>query len=98
MALCNPSPRVMATLARAGIPDLIGLSWYFVRVHDAVQVCLSHLRPEHHHDEENPPPQTPRRASYGQHAPWRREVSRSDPLVQSLLTDAALTDNALTDS
>ncbi|KAG0576554.1 hypothetical protein KC19_5G089000 [Ceratodon purpureus] len=89
MALCNPSPRVMVTLARAGIPDLIGPSWYFVRVHDAVQVCLSHLQNERHSDEENSP-QPPKRASHGHHAPWRREASQSDPERSSLIIDGAV--------
>ena len=88
MALCNPSPRVMVTLARAGIPDLIGLSWYFVRVHDAVQVCLSHLQNEHHFDEENSP--QPKRASHAHHAPWRREAPWSDPERSSLITDSSV--------
>lgn len=32
----------MTTLARSGVPDCIGRQWYFVRVHDAVQTCISH--------------------------------------------------------
>eukprot|EP00850_Spirogloea_muscicola_P014503 SM000104S09373 [mRNA] locus=s104:408358:413764:- [translate_table: standard] len=44
LALSNPSQKVMRTLAKAGIPDLIGRDWYFVRVHDAVQVSISCLR------------------------------------------------------
>lgn len=95
IALCNPSPRVMATLARAGIPDLIGLSWYFVRVHDAVQVCLSLLQAEHLSEEEKSSPQPLKRASHerwsrhdhdGHPTPWRREASRSDQERSSLIT------------
>ncbi|EFJ29944.1 hypothetical protein SELMODRAFT_90185 [Selaginella moellendorffii] len=48
MALSNPNEQVMKTLDRAGIPELIGLEWYFVRVHDAVQVCLSRLQKENY--------------------------------------------------
>ncbi|CAM6114239.1 unnamed protein product [Calypogeia fissa] len=44
LALCNPNRTVMTTLARAGVPDLIGHEWYFVRVHDAVQTCISHTQ------------------------------------------------------
>jgi hypothetical protein len=87
MALCNPNPRVMVTLARAGIPDLIGNSWYFVRVHDAVQVCRSHLEAEQGFEEENAgtPAQPLKRPGYerwSRHvdqdghsaaAPWRRD-------------------------
>eukprot|EP00897_Mesotaenium_endlicherianum_P001470 jgi/Mesen1/1350/ME000013S00843 len=43
LALSNPNPKVMTRLAKAGIPDMIGREWYFVRVHDAVQVCISEL-------------------------------------------------------
>ncbi|KAG0573743.1 hypothetical protein KC19_VG205700 [Ceratodon purpureus] len=94
MALCNPSPRVMVSLARAGLPDLIGNSWYFVRVHDAVQVCLSLMQAEHPSGENNSSPQPIKRASYerwtrhdqdGHSAPWRREASRSDPERSSLM-------------
>ena len=38
LMLSNPNPKVMMTMARAGLPDLIGREWYFVRVHDAVSV------------------------------------------------------------
>ncbi|GLJ55379.1 hypothetical protein SUGI_1188950 [Cryptomeria japonica] len=41
MAISNPNQEVMSTLARSGVLELIGKEWYFVRVHDAVQVCLS---------------------------------------------------------
>jgi sulfate transporter 4 len=96
MALCNPSPRVMATLARAGIPDLIGLSWYFVRVHDAVQVCLSHLQGDHPAGDEITREKSSslplKRGSHerwsqdGHPSSWRREPSRSDLERSSLLT------------
>ncbi|CAI5465826.1 unnamed protein product [Closterium sp. Yama58-4] len=43
LCFSNPSPKVMLTMARAGFPDLIGRQWYFVRIHDAVQVCLALL-------------------------------------------------------
>lgn len=32
------------TLSKAGAVELIGKEWYFVRVHDAVQVCLQHVQ------------------------------------------------------
>jgi sulfate transporter 4 len=40
VAISNPNREVLLTLAKAGVVDLIGKAWYFVRVHDAVQVCL----------------------------------------------------------
>ncbi|XP_009778471.1 sulfate transporter 4.1, chloroplastic [Nicotiana tabacum] len=44
LAISNPNREVLLTLARAGVIDLIGKEWYFVRVHDAVQVCLQHVQ------------------------------------------------------
>lgn len=44
MALSNPNHQVMVTLAKSGILEIVGKDWYFVRVHDAVQVCLSHMQ------------------------------------------------------
>ncbi|XP_022890015.1 sulfate transporter 4.1, chloroplastic-like isoform X2 [Olea europaea var. sylvestris] len=44
IAISNPNREVLMTLARSGVIDLIGKEWYFVRVHDAVQVCLQHVQ------------------------------------------------------
>uniref|UniRef100_A0A5K1D5L3 STAS domain-containing protein n=1 Tax=Nymphaea colorata TaxID=210225 RepID=A0A5K1D5L3_9MAGN len=44
MALSNPNQKVLQTLASCGVLELIGKEWYFVRVHDAVQVCLQHVQ------------------------------------------------------
>ncbi|CAH2053897.1 unnamed protein product [Thlaspi arvense] len=43
LAISNPNREVLRTLARSGIVELIGKEWYFVRVHDAVQVCLHYV-------------------------------------------------------
>ena len=43
LAVSNPNKEVLLTLARSGIVELIGKEWYFVRVHDAVQVCLHYV-------------------------------------------------------
>ncbi|EPS65835.1 hypothetical protein M569_08942, partial [Genlisea aurea] len=45
IAISNPNQDVLRTLTRSGVVDLIGKEWYFVRVHDAVQVCLQKLPP-----------------------------------------------------
>ncbi|KAJ1435503.1 STAS domain [Sesbania bispinosa] len=44
IAISNPNPEVLLTLSRSGLVELIGKEWYFVRVHDAVQVCLQHVQ------------------------------------------------------
>ncbi|GAV77066.1 Sulfate_transp domain-containing protein/STAS domain-containing protein/Sulfate_tra_GLY domain-containing protein [Cephalotus follicularis] len=44
IAIANPNREVLLTLSRAGVVELIGKDWYFVRVHDAVQVCLQHVQ------------------------------------------------------
>ncbi|KAL0717066.1 hypothetical protein Bca4012_066388 [Brassica carinata] len=43
LAVSNPNKEVLLTLARSGIVELIGKEWSFVRVHDAVQVCLHYV-------------------------------------------------------
>lgn len=44
IAISNPNREVLLTLTKAGLVQLIGKEWYFVRMHDAVQVCLQHVR------------------------------------------------------
>ncbi|XP_073159518.1 sulfate transporter 4.1, chloroplastic-like isoform X2 [Henckelia pumila] len=56
IAISNPNREVLLTLTKAGVVDLIGKEWYFVRVHDAVQVCLQHVQS---FNESSPSPRTP---------------------------------------
>ncbi|KAL9226094.1 hypothetical protein vseg_001944 [Gypsophila vaccaria] len=44
IVIANPNRDVLLTLTKASLVDLIGKEWYFVRVHDAVQVCLQHVQ------------------------------------------------------
>ncbi|ONM20700.1 Sulfate transporter 4.1 chloroplastic [Zea mays] len=44
IAIANPNRQVYLLLSRSGIIDLVGAGWCFVRVHDAVQVCLQHVQ------------------------------------------------------
>lgn len=44
IAVSNPNRDVLLTLTKSGVVDLIGRDWFFVRVHDAVQVCLQHVQ------------------------------------------------------
>lgn len=44
LAISNPNKDVHLTIARSGMVELVGKEWYFVRVHDAVQVCLHHVQ------------------------------------------------------
>lgn len=44
IAISNLNREVLLTLTKSGVVDLIGKEWYFVRVHDAVQVCLQHVQ------------------------------------------------------
>jgi sulfate transporter 4 len=44
IAIANPNRQVHLLLSTAGIIDMIGPGWCFVRVHDAVQVCLQHVQ------------------------------------------------------
>jgi sulfate transporter 4 len=44
IAIANPNRQVHLLLSKSGLIDLIGKEWYFVRVHDAVQVCLQQVQ------------------------------------------------------
>ncbi|KAH7537295.1 hypothetical protein FEM48_Zijuj03G0077500 [Ziziphus jujuba var. spinosa] len=44
IAISNPNREVLLTLSRSGVVEMIGKEWYFVRVHDAVQVCLQRVQ------------------------------------------------------
>lgn len=44
IAISNPNREVLMTLSKSDVVELIGKEWYFVRVHDAVQVCLQHVQ------------------------------------------------------
>ncbi|CAN6471254.1 unnamed protein product [Victoria cruziana] len=54
LALSNPNQKVLQTLASSGVLELIGKEWYFVRVHDAVQVCLQQRARKQHDDLKEP--------------------------------------------
>ncbi|XP_072958799.1 probable sulfate transporter 4.2 isoform X2 [Typha angustifolia] len=43
MGFSNPNRKVLITLSRAGLIELIGKRWYFVSVHDAVKACLQYM-------------------------------------------------------
>ncbi|PKU67246.1 Sulfate transporter 4.1, chloroplastic [Dendrobium catenatum] len=43
IAISNPNRKVLQTLSRAGLLELIGKRWYFVSVHDAVRACLQEM-------------------------------------------------------
>ncbi|XP_042489318.1 sulfate transporter 4.1, chloroplastic-like isoform X1 [Macadamia integrifolia] len=44
IAISNPNREVLLTFARSGVIELVGKEWFFVRLHDAVQVCLQQVR------------------------------------------------------
>uniref|UniRef100_A0A0D9XBG8 STAS domain-containing protein n=1 Tax=Leersia perrieri TaxID=77586 RepID=A0A0D9XBG8_9ORYZ len=44
IAIANPNRQVHLLLSRSGMIDMIGIGWCFVRVHDAVQVCLQKVQ------------------------------------------------------
>ncbi|KAM7270075.1 hypothetical protein ACFE04_029289 [Oxalis oulophora] len=44
IAIANPNREVLLSLSKAELVELVGKEWYFVRVHDAVQVCLQHVQ------------------------------------------------------
>ncbi|OVA03550.1 STAS domain [Macleaya cordata] len=44
IAIANPNREVLLALSKSGVFEEIGKEWFFVRVHDAVQVCLQHVQ------------------------------------------------------
>ncbi|KAJ8438446.1 hypothetical protein Cgig2_027126 [Carnegiea gigantea] len=44
IVIANPNREVLLTLTKAGLVELIGNEWCFVRMHDAVQICLRHIQ------------------------------------------------------
>ncbi|XP_076905059.1 sulfate transporter 4.1, chloroplastic-like [Bidens hawaiensis] len=44
IAIANPNRDIFVTLSKSGFIDLVGKEWCFVRVHDAVQVCLQYVQ------------------------------------------------------
>ncbi|KAI6676394.1 hypothetical protein NL676_037190 [Syzygium grande] len=44
IAISNPNRDILLTFSKSGVVDMIGKEWFFVRVHDAVQVCLQHVQ------------------------------------------------------
>ncbi|XP_038690887.1 sulfate transporter 4.1, chloroplastic-like isoform X1 [Tripterygium wilfordii] len=60
IAISNPNREVLLTLSKSGVIELIGKEWYFVRVHDAVQVCLQHVQSlQETPNTSGPPPEEP---------------------------------------
>ncbi|MFS7916553.1 putative SLC26A/SulP transporter, STAS domain superfamily [Helianthus anomalus] len=53
IAIANPNQDVFLTLSKSGFIDLVGKECCFVRVHDAVQVCLQYVQTS------TPSPKTP---------------------------------------
>ncbi|KAG1365751.1 putative sulfate transporter 4.1, chloroplastic [Cocos nucifera] len=43
IAISNPNRKVLLTLSRSGLVELIGDNWYFVSVHEAVKACLQEM-------------------------------------------------------
>ncbi|GJS46719.1 sulfate transporter 4.1, chloroplastic-like protein, partial [Tanacetum coccineum] len=86
IAIANPNQDVLSTLAKSGFIDLVGREWCFVRVHDAVQVCLQHVQNSTSTSSSNltASPRTPRRSihnslSYERLTERRREdISASE--------------------
>ncbi|KAL5716619.1 putative sulfate transporter 4.2 [Ranunculus cassubicifolius] len=44
IAISNPNREVLQTLMNSGVYEMIGKEWCFVRVHDAVQICLEQVK------------------------------------------------------
>lgn len=84
IAIANPNREVHFTLSKSGLIDLVGKEWCFVRVHDAVQVCLQHVQNMTGiaTKAEEPPPS--RHRSLLQNL-WKQGAKYADPNLEPLL-------------
>lgn len=55
IVISNPNREVLLTLVKSGVFELIGKEWFFVRVHDAAQVCLEHVQHVNGHKVDDSP-------------------------------------------
>ncbi|XP_072976051.1 sulfate transporter 4.1, chloroplastic-like isoform X3 [Typha angustifolia] len=85
IAVANPNRQVHLLLSTSGLIDLIGKEWCFVRVHDAVQVCLQHVQKL---NGQTPPTaeQTPKRQMNFSQSLWKQDAREdSAPEAEPLL-------------
>ncbi|XP_072996095.1 sulfate transporter 4.1, chloroplastic-like isoform X2 [Typha latifolia] len=85
IAVANPNRQVHLLLSTSGLIDLIGKEWCFVRVHDAVQVCLQHVQKL---NGQTPPTaeQTPKRQISFSQSLWKQDAREdSAPEAEPLL-------------
>ncbi|WOK96939.1 hypothetical protein Cni_G05647 [Canna indica] len=85
IVIANPNRDVHLLLSQSGLMDMIGSEWCFVRVHDAVQVCLQHvqsLNPSSPKVSDNNPR---RERSFLQNL-WKQSSDGSTPEVEPLLS------------
>ena len=85
IAIANPNQDVLSTLAKSGFIDLVGREWCFVRVHDAVQVCLQHVQNSASTSSSNltASPRTPRRSIHNSFSYERLTERRREDLSVS---------------
>ncbi|PWA96548.1 sulfate transporter 4.1 [Artemisia annua] len=85
IAIANPNQDVLSTLAKSGFIDLVGREWCFVRVHDAVQVCLQHVQNSTSTSSSNltASPRTPRRSIHNSFSYERLTERRREDLSAS---------------
>lgn len=86
IVIANPNKDVHITLSKSGLTDLIGKEWCFVRVHDAVQVCLQHVQSLNGTVPTKVVEQAPSRQRSLLQSLWQQSMDSSDPiLVEPLL-------------
>ncbi|XP_020593458.1 sulfate transporter 4.1, chloroplastic-like isoform X1 [Phalaenopsis equestris] len=81
--IANPSREVHLSLFKSGLLDILGKEWCFVRVHDAVQICLQRVQKLHGLVSHNSD-QTPRKQYSFLQSLWKQGEetnSYSEPLL-----------------
>ncbi|KAG6534655.1 hypothetical protein ZIOFF_008558 [Zingiber officinale] len=90
IAIANPNQGVHLLLSRSRVIELIGVEWFFVRVHDAVQVCLQHVQNMNPStpkvsDNTNYTNSDPKRQSSFVESLWKRKPNVATPAEEPLL-------------
>ncbi|KAL2896467.1 putative sulfate transporter 4.2 [Bienertia sinuspersici] len=73
IVISNPNQEVLMTFTKAGLVELIGKEWYFVRVHDAVQVCFQQVQ-------ESEVPRSPASVKDGKRSLYQRLSQRKEDM------------------
>ncbi|CAD5194223.1 unnamed protein product [Musa acuminata subsp. malaccensis] len=85
IAIANPNREVHLLLSRSNLIEMIGKEYFFVRVHDALQVCLQHVQSLNPSSPKVSSGHTPPRTRSFLQSIWKQGSDGSTPEVEPLL-------------